>query len=292
MSRNLWPTLAVLFGLLAAGSIGYIVGQLAPLTAPQIMRVPSFTVISVPTVTTTWRGLHIAPEHRCAPYEADDYSYSAGVEAQIVAQQDGRIYGPYTGRWFESQDETDIEHIVARSEAHDSGLCAADADRRRAFAGDLRNLTLSAPEVNRHDKAANDAAAWLPPLNQCWFAARVVEVRQAYQLTIDQAEADALDRVLAGCASTAMVVTEITAAATSVPAATAPPSRPRPRRAGMPWRSTTTTETGGSPVPKLASMGSRPCHRGHPAYEFMRDGDGETAWCASDSDRVKKLMCC
>ena len=24
----------------------------------------------------TWRGLTIAPEHRCAPYDADEYSYS------------------------------------------------------------------------------------------------------------------------------------------------------------------------------------------------------------------------
>ena len=42
----------------------------------------------------------------------------------------GIIYGPYTGIWFGSTSETDIEHIVARSEAHDSGLCAADALQR------------------------------------------------------------------------------------------------------------------------------------------------------------------
>ena len=47
------------------------------------------------------------------------------VEAQIVAALGG-VYEPYTGRWFSGPRETDIEHIVARSEAHDSGLCAAD----------------------------------------------------------------------------------------------------------------------------------------------------------------------
>ena len=31
-----------------------------------------------------------------------------------------------TGTWFNDITETDIEHIVARSEAHDSGLCAAN----------------------------------------------------------------------------------------------------------------------------------------------------------------------
>ena len=67
----------------------------------------------------------IASENRCSSYNSDDYSYSQSVESQIVAQQGGRIYSPYSGRYFASTGETDIEHIVARSEAHDSGLCAA-----------------------------------------------------------------------------------------------------------------------------------------------------------------------
>ena len=54
----------------------------------------------------------------------------------------GGVYGPYTGRWFASTSETDIEHMIARSEAHDSGLCAADLATRRRFATDLLNLGL------------------------------------------------------------------------------------------------------------------------------------------------------
>ena len=65
----------------------------------------------------------------------------------------GIIYGPYTGTWFASTSETDIEHIVARSEAHDSGLCAADAATRRRFASDILNLTLASPSVNRSQKS-------------------------------------------------------------------------------------------------------------------------------------------
>jgi len=48
-------------------------------------------------------------------------------------------------------------------------------------------------------------AEWLPDRNRCCFADRVVRVRQKYSLTIDRREADALDRVLASCASTAVV---------------------------------------------------------------------------------------
>ena len=71
----------------------------------------------------TWRGMVVAPEHRCSPYEAADYSYFQSLEARIVSSLGGKVYSPYTGRCFSSPKDTDIEHIVARSEAHDSGLC-------------------------------------------------------------------------------------------------------------------------------------------------------------------------
>lgn len=155
---------------------------------------------------STWRGLTIAAENRCSPYSAGDYRYGAYVEADIVAAMGGYIYEPYTGTHFSSSRETDIEHIVARSEAHDSGLCDADATTRRAFAEDLDNLTLASPSVNRHQKSSKDAAEWMPETNQCWFADRVVKVRQKYELTVDQLEADALEAVLSGCTSLDMVV--------------------------------------------------------------------------------------
>ena len=68
--------------------------------------------------------------------------YSQSVEAQIVARLGGRIYGPYTGTTFSGARDTDIEHIVAKSEAHDSGLCSASAQTRRTFSNDLLNLSL------------------------------------------------------------------------------------------------------------------------------------------------------
>ena len=69
------------------------------------------------------------------------------MEPRIVQVQGG-IYGPYTGTWFDSIRDTDIEHIVARSEAHNSGLRAASAATRDRFASDLLNLTLASPSVN------------------------------------------------------------------------------------------------------------------------------------------------
>lgn len=151
----------------------------------------------------TWRGIVVAPEDRCSAYLPDDYRNSRSLEDEIVAEI-GQIYGPYTGRCFSSTDQTDLEHIVARSEAHDSGMCGEDLEAleaRKAFANDPLNLTLASPHVNRVAKRDRDAAEWMPDENQCWFADRIVQVRRKHGLTIDRREADALERVLSECES-------------------------------------------------------------------------------------------
>ena len=173
--------------------------------------------VDAPPQTGSWRGLTIAPENRCSPYDSDDYSYPQSVEDDIVRNLGG-IYSPYTCESFDSDTQTDIEHIIARSEAHDSGLCSADAGTRRQFARDLLNLTLASPSLNRSQKSDKDAAEWMPEQNRCWFAQTIVDVRLQYGLTIDRAEADAIDRMLAGCTSTA-----ISCNITQPPAADHPP---------------------------------------------------------------------
>ena len=221
----------------------------------------------------SWRGLVVAPERRCSPYDADDYRYPQSVEDRIVAELGG-VYGPYTGRWFASKSDTDIEHLVARSAAHDSGLCAVDLATRRRFATDLLNLTLAGPRVNRYEKVDRDAAEWLPARNRCWFAARVIAVRQRYELTIDRREANALEQVLAGCSSTEL----ITFARGEVP--TAATSTFRVPEAIAAWDD---NRNGGVSCAEARAHGIAPVTRDHPAYPFMRDGNGVV--CESGSSR-------
>ncbi len=45
----------------------------------------------------TCRGLSVAPEHRCARYDREDYPYSQSVKAHIIANMGGQVYSPYTG---------------------------------------------------------------------------------------------------------------------------------------------------------------------------------------------------
>ena len=226
----------------------------------------------------TWRGLVVAPEHRCSPYDRRDYSYSQSVEPRIVAALGGRVYGPYTGRTFASRRRTDIEHVVAVSEAHDSGLCAADASTRRRFASDLLNLTLAAPKVNRcgrSGKCAKDAADWLPPRNRCWFAHRVVEVRRKYRLTIDRREAGALERILSGCKSTKMVFYDDGGAAVSAD----PPDSGESSSGGNGIARWDDNRNGRISCKEARRHRIAPVRRGHPAYPFMRDGDGDGVVC-------------
>ena len=146
-----------------------------------------------------WEGLTVTPENRCTPYNREHYRYNQSVEDKII-EREGKIWSPYTEETFASKQETDIEHIVSISEAHDSGLCAADRATKKRFASDLRNLTLASPRLNRYEKSGKDAAEWQPAQNQCWFAKRVIDVKTAYGLTVDAKEALALGKLLTTCA--------------------------------------------------------------------------------------------
>ena len=176
--------------------------------------------LALASAAETYRGIDVAPEHRCAPYDRGDYRYSQSLEPRIVASI-GKVYGPYTGTCFRSTGETDIEHMVATSEAHDSGLCAAPRSVKAAFASDLLNLTLASPGVNRYSKSGKDVAGWTPALNACWFVARTLEVRRKYGLMIDRREAVAVEAVLSGCEETSMEV--LPCAASALPVTPVPP---------------------------------------------------------------------
>ena len=210
-----------------------------------------------------------SPPNHCAPHDRDEYPYSQSVETRIIADMGGRVYGPYTGRYYAGRRETDIiEHMVAASEAHDSGLCAADAGTKRRFAGDLLNLTLASTRVNRHAMSEKDAGEWMPRTNQCWFAGRVASVKRKYGLTVDIGEAGVLEGILSGCGSTGMVMAEGQAQVDEpTPSAAAPSTGDALSR----WD---TNRNGRITCKEARQHDIAPVHREHPAYRFMRDGDG------------------
>ena len=103
---------------------------------------------------------------------------------------------PYSCRVFQSVKDVDIEHIVAWAEARASGLTC---DVAQTFVNDPLNVAVAYPTLNRHEKAAKDIAQWQPDHNKCWFADRVRRVKEKYGLSMDLAEREELDAILASC---------------------------------------------------------------------------------------------
>lgn len=220
-----------------------------------------------------WRGLVVEPEDRCSPYDKESqYPYPKSVEDHIVASMNGRIYGPYTGTTFKSDTLTDIEHIVAASEGHDSGLCSASEKIRKEFATDLLNLTLAAPKVNRcgaGGKCGLDAGEWMPEKNACWFANRVVEIKREYGLSVNKDEAADLEAMLSRCTSFDMVFYEPTSVVTKVEVDTSKD----------PLALYDDNGNGRITCAEARSHRIAPVHSNHPAYKYMHDRDGDGVVC-------------
>lgn len=149
-------------------------------------------------------GVRIAAEVDDDSYDRNDYKSSNHLEADIVNQQGG-LFSPYSLECLDSASETDIEHIVAAAEAHASGMHARTKEERGEFAGDLDNLTLATPSLNRYQKSDKDPAEWMPDNNRCWYVGKWVEIKRKYNLTMDQAEADSISAVYRDCASFDMI---------------------------------------------------------------------------------------
>lgn len=242
-----------------------------------ILLVSTFLATPLSFAQQTWRGLTVEPENRCSPYNKKrQYPYSQNLEDKIIAKMGGYIYGPYTGRYFESDTQTDIEHIVAASEGHDSGLCSASAEKRKQFATDLLNLTLAAPEVNRcriGGKCGLDAAEWLPKKNKCWFANRVVAIKTKYGLSVDRAEAYALEAILVACKSINMIFSP-----KSNLNGNSFIGRPKSRSVDALLKYDD-NRNGRISCSEARSHGIAPVTRQHLAYRYMRDSDGDGVIC-------------
>ena len=228
-----------------------------------------------PVQAETWRGLTVAPENRCSPYvRSRDYTYPQSIEKKIVNENlGGRIYSPYTNEEFTSLRETDIEHIVATSEAHDSGLCSRNQSVRKQFSRDLMNLTLASPALNRWQKGGKDAADWQPLYNKCWFVDKVINVKKAYNLTIDRRERDALKRTLNNhCKVT-------------IPKPISPEQNNLQNSSNYNMCQENALacydDNGNGRITCKEARNHKitPVYRTHPAYQYMRDADGNGVVC-------------
>jgi len=118
----------------------------------------------------------------------------------------GTLADPYTGttiafvRGQETSALVQIDHVVALSNAWQTGAAQISADRRIAFANDPLNL-LAVDGATNSSKGDGDAATWLPPNKgfRCAYVSRQIAVKSSYALWVTPAEHEAMVRVLASC---------------------------------------------------------------------------------------------
>ncbi|HEY3438752.1 MAG TPA: HNH endonuclease family protein [Actinotalea sp.] len=117
----------------------------------------------------------------------------------------GTLADPYSGTAIrfargEHSDAVQIDHVVALSEAWQTGAQQLSAEQRQSLANDPANLLAVDGPLNQ-EKGAADAATWLPPNKgfRCAYVMRQVTVKAAYRLWVTPAEHDAIERQLDGC---------------------------------------------------------------------------------------------
>ena len=117
----------------------------------------------------------------------------------------GTLLDPYSNKLIEfdlskSSSTIDIDHVVALSNAWQTGAFQLTLTQRTNFANDPLNLLAVDFKLNRQ-KGDADAATWLPPYKsyRCTYVARQVSVKTKYKLWVTAPEKAAISNLLTAC---------------------------------------------------------------------------------------------
>ena len=96
--------------------------------------------------------------------------------------------------------EVQIDHVVALSNAWQTGAFKLSVAQRTALANDPMNLFAVKGRLNSQ-KGDGDAATWLPPLKsfRCAYVAQQIAVKAKYSLWVTAPEKEAMARILSAC---------------------------------------------------------------------------------------------
>ncbi|MGO1878982.1 MAG: GmrSD restriction endonuclease domain-containing protein [Brevibacterium yomogidense] len=116
----------------------------------------------------------------------------------------GSLTSDYTGDTFDfirgDGNNIDIDHVVALSNAWQTGAQQLSEDELLEFGNEPVNLLAVESSVNR-SKGDGDAATWLPPRKgyRCEYVARQIQVKHDYDLWVTPPEFDAMEGLLLDC---------------------------------------------------------------------------------------------
>ena len=130
-----------------------------------------------------------------------DMIFKAGTrDCKVIS---GVLLDPFSNKvlaFTSAKSAVDIDHLVALSNAWQTGAAYFDRSKRSQIANDPLNLLAVDARLNRQ-KGDGDAATWLPPHKpfRCEYVSRQVAVKAKYSLWVTAAEKDAITRVLNQC---------------------------------------------------------------------------------------------
>ncbi len=128
-------------------------------------------------------------------------TYKVGTrDCKVVG---GQLLDPFSGKsltFSSTKSNIDIDHLVALSNAWQTGAAYFDKAKRTQIANDPLNLLAVDAKLNRQ-KGDGDAATWLPPAKsfRCEYVAAQIAVKVKYSLWLTAPEKSAMSRVLESC---------------------------------------------------------------------------------------------
>ena len=131
-------------------------------------------------------------------------TYRAKTRNCVV--ESGTLIDRYSGETINfvkgniSSMEVQNDHVVALSNAWQTGAFKLSADQRKALSNDPLNLFAVKGRLNSQ-KGDGDAATWLPPLKsfRCSYVAQQIAVKAKYSLWVTAPEKAAMVSILAKC---------------------------------------------------------------------------------------------
>lgn len=225
LHRRLLPAVVLAAGLTAACYPGYATTTSSTSPAAAVTSSSTSPTVAAALLAT----LRIAAEDTGVHYRREDWKHWIAQPAagrgcdtrELVLNTQGQHDGggpvvhdpatcaPYSGHgnhWTSPYDGVtvtdparfDVDHLVPLGEAARSGTRGWTSAQRERYANDTALLIAVTANSNRA-KGDQDPAHWLPKLDRCGYAARWIEVKHRYAMTLDQAEHDTLAGLLRRC---------------------------------------------------------------------------------------------
>ena len=112
--------------------------------------------------------------------------------------QSGELFDYYTGKTISLKDGIDIDHIVAKKNAWDSGGYLWDQETWMKYINDEDRVLIATSDSANRSKGSKDAADWLPENTEYWckYIIQQIEIKDFYNLSVRQAEKDKMQEVL------------------------------------------------------------------------------------------------